>query len=426
MTIESYYLKYYQMNQAMKFRIILSINLFLFSLTAAGQSLPTGQEVRYNPISTAVPFLIITPDSRHGAMGDAGVATSPDANSQYLNPSKYAFTEGRYAFSLSYTPWLRELVNDVNLAYLAGFYRIDNSQVIGSSLRYFSMGDITLTGLDQATLGTVSPSEFALDFSYSRKLSDKLSGGVALRYIRSDLSGGIGVENYSAGSAFATDISFYYTSKFGGEWTTNAISAGINFSNIGSKISYDQGSNKEFLPANMRLGTTFSSEPNEYNSFSISLDFNKLLVPTPSSKIIYGTDGSVVILPDNSSNKSVISSIFGSFSDAPGGFKEEIQEFTVSVGAEYWYRKQFALRAGYFNEAQNKGNRKFYTAGVGVKMNVAAVDFSYVIPVQRNNPLANTIRFTLLFNIDSFFKKKETEPNNQESIPAKTGTEPTK
>ena len=403
------------MNQTMKFRVILSIFLFSFCLIAAGQSLPTGQEVRYNPISTAVPFLIITPDSRHGAMGDAGAATSPDANAQYLNPSKYAFTEGKYAFSLSYTPWLRELVNDVNLAYLAGYYRIDNNQVIGSSLRYFSMGDITLTGLDQTTIGTVSPSEFALDFSYSRKLSDKLSGGVALRYIHSDLSGGIGMENYTAGSAFATDISFYYTSKLGGEGTTKSIAAGINFSNIGSKISYDQGSNKEFLPANMRLGTTFTNESDDYNSFSVSMDLNKLLVPTPSRRLIYGTDGSVVVLPDNTTNKSVISSIFSSFSDAPGGFKEEIQEFTVSMGAEYWYRKQFALRAGYFDEAQNKGNRKFFTAGVGVKMNIAAIDFSYVIPVQRNNPLANTIRFSLLFNVDSFFKKKETEPATTES-----------
>jgi len=359
---------------------------------------PTGQEIKYNPISTAVPFLTISPDSRHGAMGDVGVATSPDANSQYLNPSKYAFTEGKYGFSLSYTPWLRELVNDINLAYLAGFYRIDNNQVIASSLRYFSMGDITLTGLDQMNMGTVSPSEFALDFSYSRKLSDRFSGGVALRYIRSDLSGGMagsdaGAEQYTAGNAFSTDVSFYYFNKWGGTGTSKSIAAGINFSNIGSKISYDDGSNKDFLPANMKLGTTFTNEFDDYNALSISLDVNKLMVPTPS-----GTG-------DNISNKSVISSIFGSFSDAPGGFSEELQEFTISTGAEYWYNKQFALRAGYFNETQNKGNRKFFTAGVGVKMNIAAIDFSYVIPVQRNSPLANTIRFTLLFDVDSFNKK---------------------
>ena len=381
--------------------------MFSISLVAVGQTLATGQEVKYNPISTAVPFLTITPDSRHGAMGDVGVATSPDANSQYLNPSKYAFAEGKFGFSLSYTPWLRQLVNDINLAYMAGYYRIDNNQVIGSSLRFFSMGDITLTGQDQTTIGTVSPSEFAFDVSYSRKLSDRLSGGVAMRYIRSDLSGGIGAETYTAGNAWATDVSFYYFNKWGGTGDSRSIAAGINFSNIGGKISYDEGQNKEFLPANMRLGTTFTNEIDDFNSFSVSLDFNKLLVPTPKTQITYSSTGEVVVLPDNTSNQSVISSIFGSFSDAPGGLKEELQEFTISTGAEYWYNKQFALRAGYFYEAQNKGNRKFFTAGVGVKMNVAAIDFSYVIPVQRNNPLANTIRFTVLFDVDSFTKKRE-------------------
>ena len=265
------------------------------------------------------------------------------------------------------------------------------------------MGDITLTGLDQMTQGTVSPSEFAFDVSYSRKLSDKLSGGVALRYIRSDLSGGMpgsgaGSEAYTAGNAFATDVSFYYTSPLGGESTTKSIAAGVNFSNIGSRISYDQGSNKEFLPANMRLGGTFTNAFDEFNVLSLSLDFNKLLVSTPSA--VY----------TNTNNKSVISSLFSSFTDAPNGLKEEIQEVTLSMGAEYWYNKQFAVRAGYLNESENKGNRKYFTAGVGVKMNIAAIDFSYIIPVQRNSPLANTIRFTLLFNIDSFGKKKtETE-----------------
>ena len=398
---------YTTMSHHQKFRVISILFLSSISLIAVGQSLPTGQEVRYNPISTAVPFLTITPDSRHGAMGDVGVATSPDANSQYLNPSKYAFTEGKFGFSLSYTPWLRELVNDINLAYMAGYYRLNKNEVIASSLRFFSMGDITLTGQDQTTIGTVSPSEFAFDVSYSRKLSDRLSGGVAMRYIRSDLSGGIGAETYTAGNAWATDVSFYYFNKWGGTGDSRSIAAGINFSNIGGKISYDEGQNKEFLPANMRLGTTFTNEIDDFNSFSVSLDFNKLLVPTPKTQITYSSTGEVVVLPDNTSNQSVISSIFGSFSDAPGGLKEELQEFTISTGAEYWYNKQFALRAGYFYEAQNKGNRKFFTAGVGVKMNVAAIDFSYVIPVQRNNPLANTIRFTVLFDVDSFTKKRE-------------------
>ena len=404
------------MRQIIKFRAFPFVVLFSISMAVAGQSsLPTGQETRYNPISTAVPFLNITPDSRHGAMGDVGAATSADANSQYLNPSKYAFAEGSFGFSLSYTPWLRELVNDINLAYLAGYYRIDDKQVIGSSLRYFSLGDITLTGIDQTNMGTVSPSEFAFDFSYSRKLSDRFSGGIALRYIRSDLSGGMGgsgagAETYTAGNAFATDVSFYYLNKWGGTGSSRSIAAGINLSNIGSRISYDQGSNKEFLPANLKLGTTYTTDIDDYNSFSISLDVNKLLVPTPNNQVVIGTNGDVQIIRDNTSNKSVISSIFGSFSDAPGGLKEELQEFTVSTGAEYWYNKQFALRAGYFNESQNKGNRKFFTAGVGVKMNIAAIDFSYVVPVQRNNPLSNTVRFTVLFNMDSFRKKKTEEP----------------
>ena len=382
------------MYRNLKLSIVPFLFLFSFSLVVEGQA-PTGQEVKYNPISTAVPFLTISPDSRHGAMGDVGAATSPDANSQYLNPSKYAFTEGKFGFSLSYTPWLRQLVNDINLAYMAGYYRLNSNEVIATSLRFFSMGDITLTGQDQMATGTVSPSEFAFDVSYSRKLSDKFSGGVAMRYIRSDLSGGIGAETYSAGNAFGTDVSFYYFNKWGGTGASKSIAAGINLSNIGSKISYDQGANKEFIPANMRLGTTFTNEFDDFNVFSISLDFNKLLVPTPTGVV------------DNTSNKSVVSSIFGSFSDAPGGFKEEMQEFTISTGAEYWYNKQFALRTGYFYEPQNKGNRKFFTAGVGVKMNIAAIDFSYVIPVHRNSPLANTIRFTVLFDVDSFGKKKE-------------------
>jgi len=390
-----------------KFRVIPLLLLSSFSLTALSQSsLPTGQEVRYNPISTAVPFLTITPDSRHGAMGDVGVATSPDANSQYLNPSKYAFAEGKFGFSLSYTPWLRELVNDINLAYLSGYYRLNNNEVIASSLRFFSMGDITLTGQDQTTIGTVSPSEFAFDFSYSRKLSDRFSGGVALRYIRSDLSGGIGAETYTAGSAFATDVSFYYINKWGGTGETKSMAAGINFSNIGSKISYDQGTNKEFLPANMKLGATYSSEIDNFNSFSVSLDVNKLLVPTPVTRLD-STSGGIIVLPDNSSNKSLVSSIFGSFSDAPGGFKEELQEFTISTGAEYWYNKQFALRAGYFYEHPTKGNRKYFTMGAGLKYTKFRLDLSYLIPTEQHNPLENTLRFSMILDFDAL-KSKDT------------------
>ena len=412
----SFALFIYSASKSMRFTNFLFLLLFFIHFTGFGQSLPTGQEVRYNPISTAVPFLTITPDSRHGAMGDVGAATSPDANAQYANPSKYAFAQDKWGFSLSYTPWLRKLVSDVNLAYLSGFYQLDPNQAVGASLRYFSMGQITLTGIDQQNNGTVSPSEFALDVSYSRKLSVNLSGGVALRYIRSDLSGGFGgsqagAESYQAGNAFATDVSFYYHSALGGEGSVNSIATGFNFSNIGSKISYNQGTTKEFLPANLKLGTTFTTQLPDSSSLSFSLDLNKLLVPTPNN-ISVAPDGSVIVQPNTNSSKSVISSIFSSFSDAPGGMKEELQEVTVSLGAEYWYKRQFAIRTGYFNEAPNKGNRKFFTAGVGVKLNIAEIDVSYVIPIEHNNPLANTIRFSLLFNVESFLKRAQTGATN--------------
>ena len=338
-------------------------------------------------------------------MGDAGAATSPDANSQYWNPSKYPFINDQYGVSLSYTPWLRQLTGDINLAYLAGYYKIDGLQTIGSSLRYFSMGSIRQTDRTGTYLSTANPNEFALDVSYSRKLSEVFSGGVAIRYIRSDLSGGSagtmsGTVAYSAGNAFATDVSFYYQNRLSGEGSKNSIAAGVNFSNIGSKVSYNQGSTKEFLPANMRLGTTFTTELSDSGSFSLSVDLNKLMVPTPSNVYTTRSDGTVLVTEDNNSGQSGISSIFGSFGDAPGGMKEELQEITWSLGAEYWYRRKFALRGGYFNESQNKGNRKYFSAGVGVKIKTFNIDLSYLIPVQKNNPLANTIRLSVLFNLN--------------------------
>ncbi|MCE1197365.1 MAG: type IX secretion system outer membrane channel protein PorV [Marinilabiliales bacterium] len=391
-------------------RANLSLILVLISLafvhTSYSQSLATGQEVQYNPITTAVPFLTITPDSRHGAMGDAGVATSPDANAQYWNPSKFAFVKDNFGFALSYTPWLRQLVNDINLAYVSGYYKIDQMQTIGASLRYFSMGEILLTDMNGSSLANVSPNEFAFDVSYSRKLSESLSGGVAIRYIRSDLSGGIGPESYVPGHTFATDVSFFYTHNFGITGNDQNISAGINLSNIGGKISYDDGQNKEFLPANLRLGTTYTREMDGNNSIALSLDFNKLMVPSPQVSSSTTSGSGSIVLPDNSNNASVVSSIFSSFTDAPGGMKEELREINYSIGAEYWYNHQFAVRAGYFHESEYKGNRKFLSAGLGLKMNICSIDFSYLIPVQQNNPLANTVRFTLIFDLKSFNKGK--------------------
>jgi hypothetical protein len=386
---------------------ILAISLFtVISLNVKSQSTPTGQEVQYNPITTAVPFLTITPDSRHGAMGDAGVATSPDANAQHWNASKFAFVEDKFGFALSYTPWLRQLVDDINLAYLSGYYQLDQNQTLGASLRYFSMGEIMLTDQNGTSLASVSPNEFAFDVSYARKLSEEFSGGVALRYIRSDLSGGIGSETYVPGNAFATDVSFFYKHNFGTSDHDQAFSAGINLSNIGSKISYDDGQNKEFLPANLRLGTTYSKEFDDRNALSFSFDINKLLVPTPQAGSSSSTGGGGIVLSDNYSNASPISAVFSSFTDAPGGTKEELQEINLSVGAEYWYNRQFAVRGGYFYESEYKGNRKFFSTGVGLKMNICSIDFSYLIPTQQNNPLANTIRFTLLFDVNTFAGKR--------------------
>lgn len=357
-----------------------------------------------NTITTAVPFLSITPDSRAGGMGDAGVAASPDISSQHWNPAKYVFMESEMGVGLSYSPWLRALVDDINLAYLSGYKKIDDVQTVSSSLRYFSLGDIVFTNDEGTFQGQQSPNEFAIDLAYSRMLSDVFSGSVAVRYIRSDLTGGQlvnGVET-SAGNSFATDVAFYYYNEFRSNRKDQLFSAGINIQNIGAKISYTDGQVKDFLPTMLMLGANYTTELDDYNSFSFSFEANKLLVPTPPrDSTIY--DENDVILPGGiDSDIGVIEGIFKSFADAPGGFKEEMQEIMLGLGVEYWYNKQFALRAGYFYEHENKGNRKYITAGAGLKMNVFALDFSYLLPTQRNHPLENTLRFTLSFDIDAF------------------------
>ena len=394
------------MKQFTKITATLILILLMFPPQSKAQTGTT--ENRYNPSTTAVPFLTITPDSRHGAMGDVGAATSADANAQYWNPSKLAFTDEQFGLSLSFTPWLRQLVSDVNLAYLSGYWKLNSQQTIGASLRYFSMGEILLTDLNGTSLASVKPSEFALDVSYARKLSENFSGSVALRYIRSDLSGGIGTTAYVPGNAFASDVSFFYSRDLSKDDNRKIFAAGINISNIGSRISYDNGSHKEYLPANLKLGSSFTTELNKFNSFTFALDFNKLLVPTPQ----LGTGA-------NDSGKPSISAIFSSLGDAPGGMKEELQEINYSAGIEYWYNSKFALRTGYFNENQYKGNRKFFSTGVGVKMSICTIDFAYLIPVNQNNPLANTIRFTLNFNLGSFAAKTEkAEPQAAPQTPS--------
>ena len=352
-----------------------------------------------NTITTAVPFLLISPDSKAGAMGDVGVATTPDANSMHWNPAKLAFVDDDMGFSMSYVPWLRELVPDINLSYLAGYRKLNDNEAIGLELRYFSLGDITFTDVSGNTIGQYKPSEFALGTSYSRKLSDNFSLAISGRYIYSNLTGGQAAGGIPtvAGQSIAADLAGYYTNpiRLGGKDFDLAI--GGNISNIGSKISYTETSVKDFIPINLRLGTAIGTEFDDYNKMSFAFDINKLLVPTPP---VYNNEGEITLGQDP--NVSVVSGIFQSFGDAPGGFGEEMREINYSIGTEYWYANQFAIRAGYFFEHDTKGGRKFFTFGSGVKYNVFALDFSYLINASRsingNNPLANTMRFTLVFD----------------------------
>lgn len=369
------------------------------------------QGKRLNTITTAVPFLIIAPDSRGGAMGDAGVSTSPDANSIHWNPSKLAFSDKNLGFSLNYTPWLKSLVNDIHLAYLSGYKKIGKDQALGGSLRYFSLGEIVFTDPNGNTISTFKPNEFALDAAYSRKLSEYVSGGLALRYIYSNLTGGINVQgaNSKAGQSVAADIAMYYRKpgiSLGEKKGTFAF--GVNISNIGSKISYTETSEKDFIPINLRFGPTLTTHLDDYNDLSFTLDLNKLLVPTTP---VYDTlasgaprlvNGQKVILHGKDPDRPVAAGMFQSFSDAPGGFSEEISEFTLSVGMEYWYDKLFAFRAGYFYEDPFKGARNYVTFGAGLKYNVFGIDLSYLIATRNNSPLANTLRFTLHFDFDAF------------------------
>ncbi len=344
-----------------------------------------------NAITTAAPFLNINPDSRAAGMADAGAATSPDMNSQFLNPAKYAFMKEQMGVSVSFTPWLRKLVNDINMSTATFYYRLDKMQAVSASLRYFSMGTIDFTDNNNTIMYSGKPNEFAIDAAYSRVLSDKFSGAVAFRYIRSDLTNGYSeMGDLKPGNAFAADIAFYFKQPMKVNRNDAEFTAGVNISNIGSKISYD-GVNKEFIPTNLKLGTGYAMELDKYNSIAFALDINKLLVPSNQPVDENGVD------PNN--DKSVPAAIFGSFNDAPDGFKQELQEITWSLGAEYWYNKQFALRAGYSHEHENQGNRKFASAGFGLKFNMFTLDASYIIPMVQNNPLANTMRFSLSFDL---------------------------
>lgn len=379
----------------------LKISIFTLLLLCVGSNVQAQSKEQFNPINTGVTSLSIAPDSRGGGMGDVGAATDPDVNSQYWNPAKYPFTISRAGVSLSYTPWLRKLVNDIDLAYLSGYYRIGDNQAISSSLRYFSLGEVPITPEGSSVGGyTIKPYEFAFDVAYSRMLSQNLSAAVALRFIYSDLAYRE-KEDVTPGSSFAADVALYYNRYvILGQRECN-WALGMNISNIGSKISYDSGNTSEFLPTNLRLGTSLMMPIDDYNTFTISADANKLLVPSRPLKGVDEDDATYQErLQKDYRDLSPISGIFKSFSDAPGGFKEELREIQWSVGAEYTYHQQFSIRGGYHHENEFKGNRKYFSMGAGFKMSVFSLDAAYLISTAQSNPLDQTLRFSLSFDLD--------------------------
>ena len=351
----------------------------------------------FNPVNTSVTSLAIAPDARAGAMGDIGAATEADVYSQYWNPAKYPFNIARAGVGVSYTPWLRKLVNDINLANLTGFYRIGDYSAVHASLRYFSLGEVYLADMEDMT---IKPYEMAIDAGYSRMLSETFSMAVNLRFILSDIKYDYTAES-SAGKAFAADIALYRLGYFMAGNRECSFGWGLNISNIGSKISYGGSDNSEFIPTNLRLGMNLTIPFNEYNKFSIGADLNKLLVPTyPKQNEDEADEDYEERVQKDYYDVSSIAGIFKSFGDAPNGFKEEMQEIQWSLGAEYTYNDRFMLRAGYHHEAENKGNRKYFTVGAGFHMSVFSIDASYVFSTAQSNPLDQTMRFSLGFDLD--------------------------
>ena len=374
-----------------------------------GKDIFTGQDC-VNSIITGVPFLRITPDARSGAMGDAGIAISPDANSLHFNASKLAFVENDLGLSVTYTPWLRALgIQDVYMAYLGGYKQIDNLQTIGFSLRYFSLGDINFTDENGAPLGTGNPNEFEVAVAYSRKLADNFAVAITPKFIFSNLAAGqsVGSVDIEAGVAGAADLSMTYKTPIQLSGNESDLTLGLAMTNLGTKISYTQSINKDFLPANLGLGAAWDLQFDEFNAFTIAMDINKLLVPTPCTGTNEDCDTNGSGIPDYK-EESMFSGLLSSFGDAPGGFNEELRELMWSFGLEYWYDQQFAVRAGYYHEHFTKGNRKFVTVGLGLKYNIFGLNFSYLVPTsQERNPLDNTLRFSLLFDFAAFGDNEE-------------------
>lgn len=357
----------------------------------------------FNPVNTSVTSQTIAPDARAAGMGDVGAATDPDVNSQYWNPAKYPFCISRAGVSLNYTPWLRQLVSDMDLAYLSGYYRIGDYSAVSASLRYFSLGEV-MTDYDSTTGEssgmTINPYEMSFDVAYSLMLSEKFSIAAAVRWIYSDLTYDY-TEDTSPGSAFAADIACYYNNYINIGARECQLGIGLNISNIGSKITFGGDDNSEFIPTNMRLGVALMVPIDEYNRFTIAADANKLLVPTyPKQEEGESTEAYQQRVQKDYYDVSSISGIFKSFGDAPGGFKEELQEVNWSVGAEYVYNDKFTLRAGYHHESENKSNRKYFTVGAGFRMSAFSLDCGYVIATAKSNPLDQTLRFTLGFDMD--------------------------
>jgi len=402
------------------FCLFIFLSCPIFPQTSLGDELENFNE-NLNTITTAVPFLTISPDSRSGAMGDVGAATSPDVHSIHWNSAKLAFLPDGGAFAVSYTPWLSKLVPDISLSHITGYYKLNKISAIAGGMRYFSLGNIQFTNDQGEYVGEYDPNEYVFDLAYSMKLSNNFSAGLVMKYIYSNLTGGIFVEGLQteAGKSFAVDLGTYYQSNpfeisgYDSQWAL-----GLNISNIGSKISYTESGDEDFLPMNLKIGSSISTDIDEFNKIMLALDINKLLVPTPPVYAIDANgqpvdiDGNPVqlgspehhIVAGQNPNVGIVQGIFQSFSDAPGGIEEELNELMFSVGAEYWYDNQFAFRFGYFHEHENKGNRKYFTLGSSLKLNVFEIDFAYLIPANASvrSPLENTMRFSLVFNLDNF------------------------
>lgn len=394
-----------------KLSLALLAGVALLSETVSAQTQPNldGSD-SYNTITTAVPFMRICPDARSGAMGDVGIALSPDANAQFWNVSKLAMADKEIGSSITYTPWLRDLVPDIFLAYLSGYVRFGNgeekNQAVSASLRYFSMGSISYTDINASSLGTGQPREFAFDLGYSRKLSDNLSIGLTGKYIHSNIingaaNAGSGGSAFKPGKSFAVDFGMFYTKDINYNDQTgqgSRFNFGAVITNLGSKVSYTND-RKDFIPTNLGIGAAYSYSLDEFNKLTFALDLNKLLVPSPQID-----SNGIQTYPYN---KSLMSGIFGSFNDAPNGFREEIQEVMASFGAEYSYQNQFFARAGYFYESRYKGDRRYFTVGAGLKYSVFGINFAYLVPSGsgiNRNPLSNTLRFSLLFEFDDLNK----------------------